>query len=285
MSQGSRSDIVAYQDFLHLIDPGAEVVIADAASNYDFSPFTITAAGGEMGMTSVIDEPGGVVAIQTTGGDNEGPVFSGPVFSLADGPLAFEARFKVDDISLSYIWVGFQETLDLDDYDTSGVAAEFSGTALTTANQGQVVGVYFDADATVDGFRMILSNDGVEPASIVTVAAANVQNGNTVDTGGMLALNSNGPAVTTLDDSWIIIRVEVDQDGAVRGYVGNEGNDVPGTGPKLIAEFGRGPGPFANVRLTQSMLTPILYFEERSGVARIVEVDYLLATGQRDWAV
>ena len=282
MSQGSRSDIVAYTDFLVLMDP-TEVTIADGAVNGAVAfPFVLAAGGGEMGVTSILDEPGGVLQVESTGGDNEGPALIGPIVRPADGPVALEARFKVDDFSLVNLFVGFIETVDIDDFDTAGDPYTFSGTTLTDNNVGQVVGAHYDADATVDDWRALLSQDGATNAAVT--ASTTTYNGHTADNGGIVA-GANLTA-TVNDDAWQLVRVEVDPDGAARVYVGNSSNDPQGVGPILIAEFGTGAGPLSNVKLTPTdVLHPVVWMEERSGAARTIQYDYALVTASRDWSV
>ena len=207
----------------------------------------------------------------------------GPRVRPADGPVALRVRFKTNDMSLTHIFVGFQETADLDDYDSSGTPYTFASTTLTDNDQGQVVGVHFDADALIDDYRALLSQDGTTDAAVTT--STTTFNGHTADNGGIVA-GANLTA-TANDDEWQVVWVEIDPDGSARCYVGNSSNDPAGVGPVLIAEFGGGKGgPLANVKITPTdNLYPVMWLEERSAAARIFEYDYMLVTANRDWSV
>lgn len=272
MSQGKQSQIHLFNDFMLRTDV-AEVTIADAAANYDFAaPFTIFGAGGEVGLLSTVDEPGGVMRLQTAGTDNTGfNIVTSPV-RYTDGTIELEVRFKLDDQSLSYVFIGFQETIDVDDYN-GAPPVTYSGTTLTDNNTGQTVGIYFDADATTDDWRAILVKDGTTPSAVTAD-----------DNGGVRAQAHAGAA--TLDDEWQLARILVYPDGAAEVWFGNEDNDGAGSGPELVAEFGRS-GSLKDVKLDTDSpnMTPVVALLERSGAARIMEIDYIDLMASRDWSV
>ena len=217
--------------------------------------------GGGWGFTSVnegsfastVDEPGGILAITTDTGDNDNAVlFAGP-FKAADGGMVMEARFKYSNVDCA-IYAGFAETIAR---DTPVMPAEFA-TATMTYNPGGMVGFNYDVDGTTDDFRAVMG-DG-------SAAVSNSGNGTRAN-------------ATVTADRWFIVRVVVYPDTSAECWLADVGhadsNNVPTL--RLIKKFAAG--------LTNTdELFAVLMIENRSGAARVLEVDYVYAEGGRDWA-
>lgn len=247
MAQGTLGKLRAFNDFLE---------------QYSFTVgATANALGGgvsligvnEGSIASTIDEPGGVVAITTDTGDNDNQfLVSGP-FKPCDGGCVMETRFKVADVTATNICVGagFSETMV---EATPVMPAEYATTTLTVNGTGGMAMVLLDSDGTAIDFRPVIA-----------------------DAGAVLAgTNCGGTALsaTVAADDWYIVRVEVSTDGYASVYFGDAKDN---TNLVLVA------------RNTAPLDDDVCYFaflgiENRAGGAEVLEVDYFLAEGWRDWS-
>ena len=246
---GSRSGFGVHEDFL----------IPMTAITWG----TGTVVLGNLGFCSVnegsfaqtVDEPGGILAITTDTGDDDNAVLYAGVFQPADGPTFCEGRFKWNSATLGAIYLGFTETLST---ATPVMPGEFATTTMTYNGTGGMVGVNWDSDGTTDDFRSVFGDAGVISGTSSTVGRERVL----------------GDAYVA--DRWVLARAEIDPDGRARVYVGARG--VPGS-----------PGSWRLVEERAAVVTPgdnffaVLMFENRSGAARLFEVDYFEAWGSRDW--
>ena len=217
--------------------------------------------GGGLGFTSVnegsfastVDEPGGILAITSDTADNDNAaLFAGP-FKAADGVMWMETRFKYSNVDTS-VFVGFTETLAL---DTPVMPAEFATATMTYNGTGGMVGFNYDVDGTTDDFRAVMGDGGAAVSGSGNGTRANA---------------------TVTADRWIIARVVVYEDTSAECWLGEighaDGNNVPVL--RLIKKFDAG--------LTNTdLLYAVLMFENRSGNARVLEVDYFKGAGGRDW--
>lgn len=225
------------------------------APDNDLTWGTGTVKVGNFGFVSVnegsfewtIDEPGGIVAITTDTGDNDNAALMAGAFRPADGRVVTEWRFKFSNVDCA-IFCGFTETLAL---DTPVMPAEFATATMTYNGTGGMVGIQYDVDGTTDDFRALASDGGVATG---TLTRAN--------------------AVIAADE-WYIARVEIDPNG--RGFVSLGHSDADTQGKvKEIAQFASAVNP-------NDKFYAVLMIENRSGNARVLEVDYGYARGARDW--
>jgi hypothetical protein len=218
--------------------------------------------GGGISFTSVnegsfantVDEPGGILAITTDTGDNDNAaIFAGP-FKAADGGMTLEARFKYSNVDTS-VYVGFCETLAL---DTPVMPAEFATATMTYNGTGGMVGLQYDVDGTTDDWRAVMGDGGAAVASSGNGTRANA---------------------TVTADRWVEAKVTVFPDGSAECWLGDVGhadaNGVPIL--RLIKKFSAGLTP-------TDQLYAVLMSENRSGNARVLEVDLFEGEAGRDWA-
>ena len=213
------------------------------------------ASVNEGSFASTIDEPNGILAITTDTADNDNAVLIGGRCRPSLGPAWLEARFKYSNLDTS-VFVGFSETMAL---DTPVMPAEFATVTMTYNGTGGMVGLQYDVDGTTDDFRALMGDGGAGVA--------------TSSTTGFRA----NAAVTA--DKWLIARVELFPDGSGACYLADTGHVDGNSRPimRLIKRFTAG--------LTASdLFYPVLMVENRSGNARVLEVDYFKGAGTRSWA-
>ena len=217
---------------------------------------------GGVGLVSVnegslawtIDEPGGILALTTDTGDDDNACLIAGRWRAADSPW-MEVRHKFNSATLGATFAGFSETMAL---DTPVMPAEFATATMTYNGTGGMMGAQFDTDGTTDDFRACAGDGAAATGSVV---------------GGAAVANGIRANETITADEWYLNRVELDEDGTGRVYVGHRGDFFP-----LIAEWATAP-------ITRTdMMYAVAMFENRSGAARLWEVDYLFAEGHRDWA-
>lgn len=218
--------------------------------------------GGGIGFTSVnegsfastVDEPGGILAITTDTGDNDNAVLLAGPFKAADGGITLEARFKYSNVDTS-IFVGFSETMAL---DTPVMPAEFATATMTYNGTGGMIGLQYDVDGTTDDWRAVMGDGGAAVASSGNGTRANA---------------------TLTADRWVEAKVTVNSDGSGSCWLGDVGHATSAGIPtlRLIKEFTAGLTP-------TDLLYAVLMIENRSGAARVLEVDFFEGEGGRDWA-
>ena len=178
---GSFGRIRVFEDFL------GNYVTADPTNTFSSigQLALISVDAGNGSCTSTVDEPGGIVCINTHTDDNDNAALFAGVFKPSDGGCVMEARFKVADVTTAAIYCGFTETLAV---TTPVMPAEFATATLTCNGSGSMVGMLSDPDATTDLWRAVAGDGGVEET--VYSAAA-------------------GPT----NDYWDVVRVEIGSDG------------------------------------------------------------------------
>lgn len=204
-----------------------------------------------------IDEGNGVIAFTTDTGDNDNvALMAGTFIPSVNAPLVAEGRFKFNSATLGSVFCGFTETLAL---DTPVMPAEFATATMTYNGSGQMIGALWDSDATTGDFRALNGDagavQGTDRATNAALATAGIRANETITA-----------------DEWYIVRTEVDKDGIGRVYVGHKNTSLD-----LILEVSGIP--------TTNPLYAVLMFENRSGAARVFEVDYFMGTAARDWEV
>jgi len=213
-------------------------------------------------VTSLADEPGGVLSLVTDTGDNDNIAVSAGVWQPADGGMECEFRIKIPTsvaATRASAWVGFTETLVV---ATPVMPFETATTTTTYNGSGGMVGFGFDSDATAIRWRFAAGDAGA--------ALATVEPDGTVGT----ALGIIAPATITAD-RWWVFRVEVDVDGLARGYIGDAaGNDQQ---QRLVGTTTAAVGAGDNFHAT-------FIGENRSAANEEFEIDYAYAQGWRDWS-
>lgn len=244
MAQSQFGELLVWEDFLG-VDPDATW----AAGGFDIGNVSVTSVN-EGSVETTVDEPGGIIAITTDTADNDNVALYAGAFKAADGPLVMEARFKYSNVDCA-VFAGFTETLAK---DTPVMPAEFATATMTYNGTGAMAGMQYDVDGTTDDFRAVFGDAG----AVLSLADANGTRAN----------------ATLTADRWFIVRVEIDPSGAARCYFGDQ---TASAQMKLIKSITSGIP-------TDVMLFPTLMLENRSGNARVLEVDYFYARGYRDWA-
>lgn len=110
-------------------------------------------------------------------------------FKANSGGLSMSCRVKLDDITHSYLMVGFTDTIS-----TTVEAPIFMNGAVIDSDATNACGIMFDVDATIDSFTL----------------------------GGVKADVDTDPLVSALvpvANTYVILRVDVDVLGTVTGYV------------------------------------------------------------------
>lgn len=128
--------------------------------------------------------------------------------------------------------------------DTPVMPAEFATTTMTH-NPGGHVGLQWDIDATTDDWR----------AAFGDASAASGSNDATRANSALAA------------DTWDVVRAEIDPNGVGRVYLNG----------KLVAS-----SVTAAVN-PSDLFHAVVFTENRSGAANVMEVDYFYAKGFRDW--
>lgn len=231
---------------------GTGTLVAPLASGIGFTSVN------EGSFASTVDEPGGILAITSDTGDNDNAVlFAGP-FLPRDGGCEMKARFKYSNVDCA-IFVGFAETIAR---DTPVMPAEFA-TATMTYNPGNMIGFNYDVDGTTDDFRAVMG-DG---------SAALLDSGN--------GIRANA---TVTADRWFEAYVKVHVDGSGECWLSDLGHIDGDSTPtlRLIKHFRLSKGATTGGLNTTDPIFAVLMIENRSGNARVLEIDYFGALGFRD---
>ena len=203
-------------------------------------------------IQQVTDEPNGVIQFLTAASDDDNVALLSGLYRPADGELNFEARFKVaDDILNTAIYAGFTETLAL---GTPVMPAEFVTTTMTYRGTGGMTGFNWDSDATDNDFRALMGDGGAAVAG----------------SGDGTRLNKGAWVV----NEYAVLQVALGPSGSSICRAGiTDNNEL-----SIVDTFTEG--------LTNTDLVyDILMCETRTGAALEFEVDYVYASGGRNWAV
>lgn len=262
--QGGNGKIGFREDFAGI---GAAATISDATAGTRWNDITLIAISGDVAMTHLVTESGGIAQFSGAAGAADGIVLtSSPMRPSTNGTLVVGGRFKASAVTDYRAFLGFQETVSLSETVNPFT---LSGTTLTDNDGGEAVGFYYDTAATVDDFRFLSSSAGVADTS---AALSFGLNGET--TLGALGVRAN---TTLAADSWMMFRVELDNDGACRGYLGTAGM-AKQNGLTLVASIKAGalsPTAFYH---------PIMHLLESSTGDPLHSVDFFFAEGNRSWA-
>lgn len=263
--QDAFGKIGFFEDFQTLVED-TDITIADA-DGIRLNDIQIVALSGDVAANSTVDEPNGVWNFSGAGAAADGPAFLGsPMRPDRNGTIVVGGRCKMSSAADARIFGGLVSTADRDETLNPFT---LNGTTLTANNAGEAVGWYYDSQATTDGLRFMASSAGTADTS------ASVFNH---QTGVQTTLGSLGILCTTMTltaDKYFVWKIEMDPDGTVRAWIGDETMGVKGL--KLIATLRAG-----------TMTTTSLYFPLMLGVAQSTgdptfEVDYFYANGNRYW--
>lgn len=249
---GSRSAIRFGSDFTGIYDSLAWGAASPVAGEISGGIGFVSVNEGS--FASTVDEPGGILAITTDTADNDNAVLLAGKFKPSDGKAVVEARFKYSNVDCA-VFVGFSETMAL---DTPVMPAEFATATMTYNGTGGMLGLQYDVDGTTDDWRAVMGDGGAAVASSGNGTRANA---------------------TVTADRWVIARVVLESDGAGECWLGEVGHADSGNIPtmRLIKKFDAG--------LTSTdLFYPVVMIENRSGAARVLEVDYMFGESGRDWA-
>lgn len=261
--QGSRGKIRVFEDFLGV---ASAVTVSDATAGTRHNDLTIVAISGDAVMDWAVDESGGVATFSGAAGAGDGAaVFCSPLVPTSNGTMVIEVRWKSSVVTDCRLFVGFQQTVSLSE---TVVPFTLSGTTLTVNAAGEVVGFYFDAQATTDDLRFMAGSN----SSASTAAALDYALGGAT-TLGALGVRCNA---TVTANRWSVLRVELDTDGTARGYAGDE-TMANVNGLTHIATLRAGD------LSTTALYFPIVSMTAHSTGDPLHNLDYFLAEGNRDW--
>jgi len=243
--------ITVWDDFTGIVNDvvwGTGTLVAPLANGIGFTSVN------EGSFANTVDEPGGILAITTDTGDDDNAVLFGGPFFARDGGCEMKARFKYSNVDCAVL-VGFQETISL---TTPVMGAEFATATMTYGNIGNVVDFNYDVDGTTDDFRAVMG-DGQAAIS---------------DSG-----NGTRASATLTADRWFEAFVSVGVTGQAECWLSDVGHVDASSIPnlRLIKRFYTG-----TLTTTTDPISAILMIENRSGAARVLEVDYFGARGYRD---
>ena len=245
---------------------GAAATLSDATAGTRFNDITLVAISGDVAMDHTVDEAGGVASFSGAAGAGDGiALIGGPFRPSTNGTIVTGGRFKASAVTDYRVFAGFASTASLSETVNPFT---LSGTTLTANNAGEAVGFYYDTQATTDDLRLMSSTAGTAD----TTAVAYDQYG-TKTTLGSLGLRANA---TIAADTYIVYRIEIDNDGTARGWIGDESM----ARNKGLVRIGTiAPG----VLSTTAHYFPLLFLAEQSTGDPTHEVDYFYARGFRDW--
>lgn len=262
--QDSFGKIGFFEDFAGV---GAAATISDATAGTRWNDITIIAVSGDVAMDHTVDESGGVASFSGAAGAADGVVLtSSPMIPASNGTIVTVGRAKVSAATDYRFFAGWQQTVSLSEAVNPYT---LSGTTLTANAAGEVVGFYYDTQATTDDFRFMA---GANSAASTSAALSYALSGAT--TLGSLGIRCNA---TLTADRWFAWRVEIDPDGTARGYFG-DATMAKVNGLTHIATLKAGD------LTTTVAYFPIVQLLEQSTGDPTHECDYFGATGNRTWA-
>lgn len=260
-----------FEDFMGV---GATASIADATAGTRFNDVCLVAISGQTEIDHTVDESGGVVSFTGAGGAGDGiAIVTSPFTPAGNGTAVVEARFKNSSATDFRMFLGFQETVSLAEVVNPYT---LNATTLTANAAGEVVGFYYDSQATTDDFRFMAgANSSASTAAAVRCGWKVAGLNSNTTTLGSLGIRAGA---TLTADRWMVARVEIDNDGTARGYFGEV--SMAGSGahsPFLIATLA--PGELS----TSAVYFPVLLMVAQSTGDPLHEIDYFGATYNRDW--
>ena len=267
--QSTFGKVSVFEDFMGLT--GAATTISDATS-IRWNDLSLIAVSGDTDINHTVDEGGGVLSATGAGGAGDGlAIITAPFIPSAQGTIVVEARVKNSSATDFRFFLGWQETVSL----TEPVNPyTLNATTLTSNAAGEVVGFYYDSQATTDDFRFMAgANSAASTAARVRVGPMVAGLNSNATTLGALGIRCGA---TLTADRWFIARVEIDPNGTARGYFGDE-TMANSRGLSLIATLESGE------LSTTAVYYPICQVLAQTTGDPTPEVDYFGAVGNRDW--
>lgn len=269
--QDSFGKIGAFEDFIRPFeDTDTTIVDADGLM---YNNTLIVAISGDVAANSTVDESNGVIQFSGAGGAGDGiALLQAPMRPDRNGTIVVGGRCKTSSVTDFRFFGGFVQTVDRDE---TVAPFSLSGTTLTANSVGETVGFYFDSAATTDDFRLMSASAGVADTAAAVRVGEKVRgiSGQATTTLGSLGVRCG---VTPTADKYWVWKVELDPDGTVRGWFGDE-TMANTTGLTLIGTIAAG-----------ALSASVLYFPMQFMVAvstgdPLLEVDYFYSNGNRYW--
>tara|TARA_Y100000310_G_scaffold3792_1_gene4658 strand:+ start:5332 stop:6132 length:801 start_codon:yes stop_codon:yes gene_type:complete len=255
--------ITAWDDFTSLI-PLTAADTVPLSNGVNLGDWAVHAVN-EGTMTATVDEPGGVLALVTDTGDNDNAFVSAGTWSPADGTMVMEGRIKIPTsvaATRAAAWIGFTETLSV---ATPVMPFETATTTTTYNGSGGMVGFGFDSDATSILWRFAAGDGGA--------ALATEDSGGTA--GGAIGIDAQA-SITA--DRWWVFRVMIHPNGLAEGWIMDRaGSSNSNTDMRLVGKSTAALG-------TGDQFHAMAGLENRSAANEEFELDYMYASGFRDWA-
>ena len=199
-------------------------------------------------LNTVADESGGVLQFLTDTADNDNVCLLAGPFDPSKGMLTMEARFKISDsITVGAIYAGFTETMAL---DTPIMPAEYATATMSYNGSGGMVGLLWDPDASTNKWKALAGDGGA------------------VSNKGNFGANGTDASDDMVLNEFDIVRVTLSPDGIAEVWHDEE---LVASGQTSLT--------------TTDLFYAVLMCENRSAAAEQLEVDYVEATGVRDWTV
>ncbi len=265
--------IGTFEDFIRPFeDTDTTIVDADGLM---FNDTLIIAISGDVTANGTQDEPNGVIALSGAGGAGDGFVMiQSAMRPDRNAPMVVGGRCTSANTTTDFrFFGGFASTADRDE---TVIPFSLSGTTLTANNAGEAVGFYFDTAATTDDFRFMSSTAGAADTTAPVTIGSKVAGFNTAGATTLGSLGIRAGAVPVADKYWVW-RVEMDPDGTVRGYLGDESMANSPKGLQLIATLRTGP------MSVTTMYFPFTAMIDVSTGDVLHEVDYFYSKGNRYW--
>lgn len=155
-------------------------------------------------------------------------------YKANSGGLSMSARVKLDAITDAYMFVGFTDTIS-----TTVECPIFMNAAVLDSDAADACGIVFDTDATIDAFTL----------------------------GGVKAGTDTDPLVSSevpVADTYVTLRVDVDEDGTVTGYV--DGVSIGSVENAVTVDVG---------------LTPAVIVGNRGAAQRVLTMDWIRTAQNR----
>ena len=264
MPQSGTGYVEIFEDFTGITED-TDLAIVDA-DGLRYNNILIVAQSGDVAMNANVTSPNGLATFSGAGGAADGiAILTAPFQPSTQGTISTEIRFRLSAVTAERFFFGFASTVDRDE---TVVPFSLSGTTLTANNAGSACGFHFDTAATTDDVRFSVSLAGAA-ATGLTNRAANA------------ALGALGTRMNTtlVADSFIYMRVEIDENAGIRAYYGDVTTDPANTGPKLVVDIAGG----SHIDRT-ALFHPYFHCVDTSTGDATLTVDFFGAKGGRSWS-
>ncbi len=253
MSESGPGKVYLFNDFFNGINQAGVADNSTTPGTMDLGDFQFFGDGTiEIDAGAIPqDMLSGVVRLTTTNVDKNSAVIGTPKSWDVGlmGTLVFEARVQMNNLATKTVFFGLSDvvtnTISLEDDILSD-----DGATTLTLTASDLVGFYFSAELTATTSWHTVFNGG--SATGVTDSTAIVQT----------------PVAVAAE--WQVLRFEIDTNGTVRWYINDMGTPVRTTTGAVS---------------TTTDMGLLLMVEAKGNFIEELDVDYLLAKGNRDWTV